>query len=68
LLWSFWRRGLGTIWPGWLPTTVLPISASQVSMITGMSHRCLAQQSINQTVVGTMGPPCHIPYLSQYPL
>jgi hypothetical protein len=31
---------LGTICLGWPPTSLLPISASQVARITGMSHRC----------------------------
>jgi hypothetical protein len=42
LLWLFWRCVLGTICPGWPWTVILPISASQVAMITGMSHQHLA--------------------------
>jgi hypothetical protein len=37
LLWLFWRWVLGTICLGWPRTTVLPISASQVARITGVS-------------------------------
>jgi hypothetical protein len=38
LLWLFWRCGLETICPDWPQTSVLPISASQVPRIIGMSH------------------------------
>jgi hypothetical protein len=31
-----------TIYPGWPWTLILPISASQVARITGVSHQCLA--------------------------
>jgi hypothetical protein len=36
----------GTIYLGWPQTSILPISASQVASITGMSHRCLAEDWI----------------------
>jgi hypothetical protein len=39
LLWLFWRWLSWTICWGWLWTTILPISASQVARITGVSHR-----------------------------
>jgi hypothetical protein len=38
----FWHRVSWTICLGWLQTTVLLISASQVARITGVSHQCPA--------------------------
>jgi hypothetical protein len=40
LLWLFWRWGL-KLFPSWPQTAVLLISASQVAMITGMTHQYL---------------------------
>jgi hypothetical protein len=42
LSWLFWSGFLWTVCPGWPQTAILPISASQVARITGMSHHCLA--------------------------
>jgi hypothetical protein len=36
LLWLFWRWGLVNYLPGWPPTVILPISASQVARIIGV--------------------------------
>jgi hypothetical protein len=38
LLWLFWRWGLENYLPSWPETPILPISASQVTRITGGSH------------------------------
>jgi hypothetical protein len=38
----FWDRVSWTIYPGWLWTVILLISASWVARITGVSHWCLA--------------------------
>jgi hypothetical protein len=43
LWWDFWDGVLRTIWPGWLWTTILLISASWVAGITGVSHWFLAK-------------------------
>jgi hypothetical protein len=40
LWWIFWDRVSRTIFPGWLWTTVLLISASWVAKIIGVSHWC----------------------------
>jgi hypothetical protein len=40
-LWLIWRWVLQTIYSGLPRTTILPISASQVARITGVSHWCL---------------------------
>jgi hypothetical protein len=40
-LWRvFWDRGLWTMCPGWLQTSILLISASWVARLTGVSHQC----------------------------
>jgi hypothetical protein len=42
-LWCvFSGRVSWTIWPSWLQTMILLISASQVARIIGMNHQCLA--------------------------
>jgi hypothetical protein len=38
----FWDRVLQTVYPGWLGTAILLISASWVAKITGVSHWCSA--------------------------
>jgi hypothetical protein len=45
LLWLFLEMGvLRTICLGWPPMVILPISASPIARITGVSHQCLASQ------------------------
>jgi hypothetical protein len=55
-LWRvFWDRISWTICPGWLQTAILPISASWVARITGVSYRCLAPiffSTFHSTAVG----------------
>jgi hypothetical protein len=56
LLLFFWRWGgevLQTICLGWLQNSILPVSASQVARITGVSHRCpaLAKYSYSHILV-----------------
>jgi hypothetical protein len=38
---------LQTIYPGWLPTVILPISTSQVARIGGMCHLCPSRDKKN---------------------
>jgi hypothetical protein len=46
LLWLFLEMGFSwTICPGWPWIVILPISASEVAEMTGMSHQHLAQVS-----------------------
>jgi hypothetical protein len=46
LLWLFFGDGvLRALCPGWPQTAILPISASQVARITGVSHLCPAKSS-----------------------
>jgi hypothetical protein len=42
-----WNGISQTIYPRWLQTVVLPISASQVARITSMSHWCPAWNTSN---------------------
>jgi hypothetical protein len=52
LHWSFLVVGFfrdkvwWTVWPGWLQTAILLITASWVARITGVSHWCLAVLNI----------------------
>jgi hypothetical protein len=42
----FWDRVLQTISPSWLWTSILLISASWVSRITGVNHWCLVERPV----------------------
>jgi hypothetical protein len=45
--WYFQDRVSKTIWPGWLRTSVLLISVSQIARITGVRHQHLACFTLN---------------------
>jgi hypothetical protein len=47
--------GYWTIFPGWPQTSLIPILASQVARISGVSHWCLAKR-IFSGVSHTRGP------------
>jgi hypothetical protein len=46
LVWLFFEIGVSNDFPGWPQITILPISASQVARITGLSHQHPANSAI----------------------
>jgi hypothetical protein len=47
LLWLFWRWSSQSICPCWLRSAILPISASQVASISGMSCLCPVWENVS---------------------